>query len=101
MIRRGLTSILPSDPIDEQTRRPAAHGPGVVQDHSRSAPSCCALTYAAWLIPIGWLKWPAVIVAGFVAAAGLFVLGAMIAGILGFIDVNEGRTPCAQDEPPL
>ena len=49
------------------------------------------LTYAAWLIPIGWLRWPAVIVAGFFAAAGLFVLGAMIAAALGFIDVEEGR----------
>jgi hypothetical protein len=60
-----------------------------------------ALTYAAWLIPIGWLKWPAVIVAGFFAAAGLFVLGGMIAAALGFIDLEEGRKPCAEDKPPL
>jgi hypothetical protein len=50
-----------------------------------------ALTYAAWLIPFGWLRWPAVIVAGFFAAAGLFVLGGMIAAALGFIDLEEGR----------
>ena len=37
--------------------------------------SCIAVTYAAWLIPIGWIRWPAVIVAGFFLAAGLFVLG--------------------------
>ena len=48
-----------------------------------------ALTYAAWLIPIGWIRWPAVIIIGFVAAAGVFVFGLMIAGALGFIDVNE------------
>lgn len=60
-----------------------------------------ALAYAAWQIPIGWIRWPAVIVAGFVAAAGLFVVGAMIAGALGWVDVNEGRTACAQDEAPL
>jgi len=45
--------------------------------------------------------WPAVIVAGFVAAAGLFVLGLMIAGVLGIIDVDQGRTACAEDKPPL
>ena len=60
-----------------------------------------ALTYAAWLIPIGWLRWPAVIIAGFFAAAGLFVLGGMIAAALGFIDLEEGRKPCAEDKPPL
>ena len=47
------------------------------------------MTYAAWLIPIAWIRWPAVIVAGFLAAAGLFVLGAMIAGVLGFVDADE------------
>lgn len=36
------------------------------------------LAYAAWLIPVAWLRWPAVIVAGFFAAAGLIVAGAMI-----------------------
>ena len=62
----------------------------------------CGLTYAAWLIPIGWLRWPAVIVAGFLAAAGLFVVGAMIAGALGIIDVDEGRPElAARTQPPL
>ncbi|HEU0310590.1 MAG TPA: hypothetical protein VFR36_05160, partial [Sphingomicrobium sp.] len=60
-----------------------------------------ALTYAAWLIPIGGLRWPAVIIAGFVAAAGLFVLGGMIAAVLGIVDVNEDRKPCADERPPL
>lgn len=59
------------------------------------------LTYAAWLIPIGRVRWPAVIVAGFVAAAGLFVVGAMIAGALGIVDVNDRPEPCHEGEPPL
>ncbi len=59
------------------------------------------LTYAAWQIPIGWLRWPAVIVAGFFAAAGLFVVGALIAGALGVIDVNERAKPCNPNQPPL
>jgi hypothetical protein len=52
-----------------------------------------ALTYAAWQIPLAWLRWPAAIVAGFFAAAALFVLGAMIAGVLGIVDVDKTR-PC-------
>ena len=60
-----------------------------------------ALTYGAWLIPFGWLRWPAVIIAGFFAAAGIFVLGGMIAAALGIIDLEEGRKPCAEDKPPL
>ena len=39
-----------------------------------------AVTYAAWLIPIGWIRWPAVVVAGFVAAAAWFVLILMMFG---------------------
>ena len=35
------------------------------------------------------------VIAGFVAAAGLFVLGGMIAAVLGFIDVEEGRRALA------
>ena len=60
-----------------------------------------AITYAAWQIPIGWIRWPAVIVAGFVAAAGLFVFFLMIAGALGFIDADERAEPCQDDAPTL
>ena len=59
------------------------------------------LTYAAWQIPIGWLRWPAVIVTGFIAAAGLFVFFLMIAGALGFIDANERSEPCQDDARTL
>jgi len=97
---QGPEVYLPSDPIDELTEEPKA----TVKDWLGIIAMCaflCGLTYAAWLIPIGWLKWPAVLVAGFVAAAGLFVLGAMIAATLGFIDISEGRKPCADEQPPL
>jgi hypothetical protein len=59
------------------------------------------LTYAAWQIPIGWIRWPAVIVAGFIAAAGLFVLYLMIAAALGFIDADERPATCKDDARPL
>ena len=72
---QGPDVFLPTDPLEDRRADPAADG---VRDGSRSSP-CAAvlvgLTYAAWLIPIGWIRWPAVIVAGFVAAAGLFVAG--------------------------
>jgi hypothetical protein len=95
---QGPDIFLPTDPID----------PGPVPlpkafewfKAFAMAAVLCALTYAAWLIPIWWLKWPAVVIAGFLAAAALFVVGATIAGALGFVDVNEGRT-CVADEPPL
>jgi hypothetical protein len=60
-----------------------------------------ALTWAAWQIPIGWIRWPAVIVAGFLASTGLFVLVLAIGAALGFIDVDETPTSCNTDEAPL
>jgi len=44
-----------------------------------------ALTWAVWQIPIGWIRWPAVVVVGFVALAGLFVLALAIGHALGLI----------------
>jgi hypothetical protein len=96
---QGPDIFLPTDPVD----------PGPVPLPTAwewfkgfaIAAFLCGVTYAAWLIPIGWVRWPAVIVAGFFAAAGLFVVGAMIAGILGLIDVDDGARPCHEDEPPL
>lgn len=97
---QGPDVFLPTDPIDDLTEEPKA----TAKDWLGIIAMCaflCGVTYAAWLIPIGWLKWPAVIVAGFFAAAGLFVLGAMIAATLGLIDMNEGRKPCAEYKSPL
>ena len=58
-----------------------------------------ALTYAAWQIPIGWIRWPAVVVAGFLAAAGLFVLVLAVLAALGLIDVEDGRSAACTDDP--
>lgn len=96
---QGPDVFLPTDPID-----PGPVPPPTLWEWFKGfaiAAFLCALTYAAWLIPIGWLRWPAVIVAGFLAAAGIFVVGCMIAGALGIIDVNAGRATCADDAPPL
>jgi hypothetical protein len=96
---QGPDVFLPTDPLD-----PGPIPPPTVWEWFKGiaiAAFLCALTYAAWQIPIWWLKWPAVIVAGFVAAAGLFVVGAMIAGVLGIFDVNQGRKGCAEEQPPL
>jgi hypothetical protein len=93
---QGPSIHLPTDPIEE----PAEESRATARDWFSIIALCAfllAATYGAWLIPIGWLKWPAVIVAGFFAAAGLFVLGGMIAASLGFIDLEEGRKPCADD----
>ncbi|HEX6218724.1 MAG TPA: hypothetical protein VFZ35_05565 [Sphingomicrobium sp.] len=98
---QGPDVFLPTDPLpaDEPDPQPT------FMDWVKISALCAvllAVTYAAWLIPIGWIRWPAVAVAGFVAAAGLFVLGAMIAAAVGLIDINEGRrATCAEDEPPL
>ncbi|MGH6706859.1 MAG: hypothetical protein ACREB1_08640 [Sphingomicrobium sp.] len=97
---QGPSIYLPDDPISEDSEDP----PPGFRDWLTITAVCAfllALTYAAWLIPIGWIRWPAVIVAGFFALAGLFVLGGMIAAALGFIDLEEGRKPCAEDKPPL
>ena len=96
---QGPDVFLPTDPID-----PGPIPPPTPFEWFKAvalAAGLCAVTYASWLIPIWWLKWPAVLIAGFLAAAGLFVLGATIAGALGWVDVNEGRTTCAEDLPPL
>ena len=85
---QGPDVFLATDPIEELTEIP----PPTAWEWFKSLaiPAVLlALTYAAWLIPIGWIRWPAVIVAGFFLAAGLFVSGLMIAAALGFINVNE------------
>jgi hypothetical protein len=96
---QGPDVFLPGDPLDSgPTPRPTAWEWFKV---FAMAAVLVGLTFAAWQIPVGWLRWPALIVAGFFAAAGLSVLGAMIAGALGWIDRDERRGPCQDDAPPL
>ena len=96
---QGPDVFLPSDPLDPGPIPPPTAWEWV---KGFAIPVVLVgLTYAAWQIPIGWLRWPAVIVAGFFAAAGLFVAVAMIAGALGFIDVDERPGPCPDDKVPL
>jgi hypothetical protein len=96
---QGPDIFLPTDPID-----PGPIPPPTLWEWFKGLAipvGLCALTYAAWQIPFWWLRWPAVIVAGFLATAAIFVLGAMIAGTLKLIDVNKGGATCADDAPPL
>lgn len=74
---QGPDIFLPTDPIEELTEIPD-HTPLEWFKAIAIALFLCAATYAAWLIPIGWIRWPAVIVAGFLALAGIFVVGCMM-----------------------
>lgn len=96
---QGPDIFLPTDPIEDliEDKATARDWLGII---AMSA-FLCGLAYAAWLIPIWWVKWPAVVVAGFFAIAGLIPLIGMIAAALGFLDVHEGRKPCADEQPPL
>ena len=76
---QGPDIILPTEPVQQLTEIPSptlfewAKAIGI-------AAVLMGLTWAAWLIPIGWLRWPLVLISGFLAAAGLFVVFAMIFG---------------------
>ena len=97
---QGPDVFLPTDPLPTDEPIP----PPTAWEWLKIVAMCAALValiYLAWQIPIGWLRWPAVIVAGFFAAAGLFVLGAMIAGAFGIIDVDRPAKPCHDDAAPL
>jgi len=76
---QGPDIILPTDPIEELTNIP----PFKLVDWLKISAIVLVLsglTYAAAQIPVGWLRWPAVVIAGFFASAALFVLGCMIFG---------------------
>ena len=96
---QGPDVFLPADPLEPEPIAPPT--PWEWFKGFEIPVVLIGITYAAWQIPIGWIRWPAVIVAGFIAAAGLFVFFLMIAGALGFIDVDEGTRPCHEGERPL
>jgi len=75
---QGPDVFLPTDPIEELTEFPGFK----LGDWLRIGAMVAALsglTYAAWMIP-HWIRWPAVVIAGFFAAAAWFVLVAMMFG---------------------
>ena len=49
-----------------------------------------ALTYAAWLIPFGWLRWPAVAIGLFFTVAALILPYAMLTAPRGSAGQPEG-----------
>ena len=80
---QGPDVHLPDDPVDTEPTPPTT-----VMDAIKFLPLVAillALTYAAWRIPIGWIRWPALIVAGFIASAGLFVMVLLAGHALGLI----------------
>ena len=73
---QGPSVYLPDDPLESQPIPPAT-----LLDHLKAIAMVlvlAAVTYAAWLIPIGWLRWPAVAVSAFVTSAAMFVVYLMI-----------------------
>ena len=75
---QGPDIFLPDDPIEDLTEIP----PFKIVDWLKIGAivlALSALTYAALQIP-HWLRWPAVVIAGFFASAAWFVLGCMIFG---------------------
>jgi hypothetical protein len=76
---QGPDVFLSTDPIEELTEFPGFK----LSDWFKIAAmvaALSALTYGAWLLPIGWLRWPLTVVVGFVAAAAWFVLILMMFG---------------------
>ena len=56
------------------------------------AVAIAGLTYLAWLIPVGWIRWPLVALGAFFTAAALFVVLAMLAGAFGLLGEKQ-RAP--------
>jgi hypothetical protein len=74
---QGPDVVLSTDPIDELTEFPGFQALDWLKIVAINL-LLGSLTYAAWQIPIGWLRWPAVVIGAFITSAALFVLGAMI-----------------------
>ena len=80
---QGPSVYLPNDPVDTEPDPPMT-----LREALKTVPMAIGLvglTIAAWFIPIGWLRWPAMIVAGFLASAALMVCWLCIGGALGLI----------------
>lgn len=76
---QGPDVFLPTDPIEELVEFPGF----ALLDWLKIAAMVLllsGLTYGAWLLPIGWVRWILVGVIGFIAAAAWFVLILMMFG---------------------
>ena len=80
---QGPSVYLPDDPVDTEPDSPMTLGEALKTVPMAAA--LIALTVAAWFIPIGWIRWPALIVAGFLASAALMVCWLCIGGALGLV----------------
>ena len=76
---QGPDVFLATDPIEVMTEFPGFK----LGDWLKIAAMVAvlsALTYGAWLLPIGWIRWPVAFVIGFIAAAAWFVFILMMFG---------------------
>jgi hypothetical protein len=87
---QGPDVLLPHEPLESLTAVPLPAAFEWLKAVVMAA-VLLGLTYAAWHIPVAWVRWPAVAIAGFVAAAGVFVFGAMVAGALGWVRTDVGE----------
>ena len=84
---QGPDVHLPDDPTEEEPDEPTTAWQWVKLVGMPVI--LVGLTYAAWQIPIGWIRWPAVIVLGFVASAALFVLWLCAGSALGLVKERD------------
>lgn len=72
---QGPSVHLPGDPLEAEPDQRATFADylGIF----RMVAFFAALTFGAWWIPVGWLRWPAMLVGGFLTAASLLVVFAM------------------------
>ena len=76
---QGPDVFLATDPIEEMAEFPGFK----LGDWLKIAAMVAvlsALTYGAWLLPIGWIRWPLAFIIGFIAAAAWFVFILMMFG---------------------
>ena len=96
---QGPDVFLPTDPLDEPTEFPGFKLIDWLKIGAMVA-ALSAVTCAAWQIP-HWIRWPAVLIAGFFALAAWFVLGCMIFGRRIMTSDAARADPCVRDRPPL
>jgi len=89
----GGEVYLPGDPA-EADKIPRIRAGDWIRALAMAAGIACA-TWAAWLIPISWVRWPLVAAGAFLTAAALLVVGAMVAGALGLLGKKQRGTASA------